>query len=149
MAFPCESTTVGTRFELLPLASDKEPVPVLEASTEMDCTGQTSKVALWPLRPLLLAKMWVNPGTAAVTCTWLLFRPAAVVLVLATLGSVTDQVRGPTKGVMSLAPLKTVAWKFSVWFCGTQAGGGESTELATMFVTAGWTYTTVMGLGVP
>lgn len=109
MTFPWESVTVGVSVALLPFCSDNEAVPVLESSTEMDCTGQVSKGTLWPLSPLTLAKMCVRPGWAAVICTWLVCRPLAVVLALPTVGSITDQVKGPTKGVMSVPPLKTVA----------------------------------------
>ena len=94
------SVTVAV-MALDPLVSVKVfPPPPLNSSA-IDCTGQTVKLRVWLVTPLLVAKIRVTPGFAVVTRAWLGPRPLALELTVTTLAVVVCQLNGPSVPVMS------------------------------------------------
>lgn len=102
IALPAMSNTLGTMVEFVPLGPVMVFPPVPLTDSEIVCTGHVRKDRGALVVSAIEAVICVNPGVWAVTWTC----PLAIPLVfsgvnVATVGSVADQLNGPTVDEMS------------------------------------------------
>ena len=112
---PRVSRTVATTVLELPFATRTGLMLLPPTVSVIDCTGHVVKSMGKLFTPLVLAKIEVMPGVFAVACIWPVSRPVIGLLELAVLSVTTVpdrvvQVKVPTVAVMSVVPLKAVAW---------------------------------------